>query len=202
MIYRYSYYYNPPNTHYLSKVSRAHGVSWADKIEFQKESYPNEHVLGVYWGYQKLYLVNGSDITPPDRIDWMGGNETSSYDFWSVSWWNSYDLNTISYYELQVSNTLDFSNPDIYYANESTTYSSYEFSDMEHGTYYYRIRAIDTMEHPNYGEWSEILKIVYSEEETPGNPLNPFIIPGYHFLIIIMSSIITIGVIIKKKIKS
>jgi len=200
MIYRYSYYYNAPDIHYYSKVSRAHGVYWADRIEFQREQYSNQHIFGVYWGYQQLYVINGSDITPPDNIDWVTNNNTITYDHWSITWWNSYDLNEIEEYELHVSNMANFSIYDTYLISESESSStSYDFANMDYGVYYYRIRASDTMEQPNLSEWSDILQISYND---PGNG-DPgiFGIPGYQFLILFLSSFAVIGLIIFKKFK-
>lgn len=170
MIYRYSYY--GYDTHYYSKVSRAHGVMWADRIEFQNEYSYSLNRLGVYWGYEQLYIVNGSDITPPDTIEWMNTQKIKEYDYWSISWWNSYDLNGIEDYELIVSETDDFSNYDTYWVSEGEYSStSLEFSDMEYGDYYYKVRTRDTMgldpmEESNIGKWSNILKISYPNPET------------------------------------
>ena len=200
MIHRYSYYYDSPDIHYYSKVSRAHGVSWADRIEFQSEQYSNQHVLGVYWGYQQLYIINGSDITPPDKIEWDTNNNTFTYDHWSITWRNSYDLNDIDEYELQVSNTINFSIYNTCMILESElSYTSHSFTDMDYGVYYYRIRASDMMEQPNLSEWSEILQISYSPPAPDTG--NPFAIPGYQFLVLFLSSFAMIGLIIVKKFK-
>ena len=173
MIYRYSYY--GYDTHYYSKVSRAHGVMWADRIEFQNEYSYSLNRLGMYWGYEQLYIINGSDITPPDKIRWMGADMVRivNYDSWSISWWDSYDLNGIEDYELIVSETEDFSNYDTYWISEPEehSYASLEFSDMEYGDYYYKVRTRDTMgldpmEESNIGKWSNILKITYPNPET------------------------------------
>ena len=205
MIYRYSYYYDSPDIHYYSKVSRAHGVSWADRIEFQSEQGSTQHVLGVYWGYQQLYVVAGSDINPPDKIEWMTSNNTVTDNSWSITWWNSYDLNDINEYELRVSNTVDFSIYDTYMISESElSYTSYSFSDIDYGVYYYKIRVSDTMEQPNLSEWNDILQISYPSPDN-GDPLDngdPFEIPGYQFLVLFLSSFAAIGAIIVKKLKS
>ena len=185
------------------KVSRAHGIYWADRIEFENDF--NQNQLGVYWGYDQLYVINSSDITPPDTIEWMPRsdyNETVNDNSWSISWWNSWDLNGIKEYELIVSKTEDFSEYDTYWISESEEYGmSLDFSDMEHGNYYYKIRAIDNtsfnyFDDPNIGEWSAILKVSYPD---PANPN----IPSFNILIIIgvIGSISVIsGIIIRKRI--
>ncbi|MBA7530306.1 hypothetical protein ES705_22509 [subsurface metagenome] len=210
MIYRYSYYYNsPPETHYYSKVSSATGNMWADRIEFSDSGY--SHIkLGVYWGYDQLYVVNSSDITPPDTIEWMpktGYDKTVSYDSWSITWWNSWDLNGIEDYELIVSETEDFSNYDTYWVSESEySYTSLEFSDMGYGDYYYKVRTrdtmgIDPMEESNIGEWSAILKVSYPDPTNPIDPVDPNGIPSFNPLIIIgiIGSISVISAIVIRK---
>ena len=203
MIYQYAIY----GDNLCFKVSRAHGVPRADRIEFQFEESSNQHVLGVYWGYDQLYVINSSDITPPDTIEWMPRsdyNETVNDNSWSISWWNSWDLNGIKEYELIVSKTEDFSEYDTYWISESEEYGiSLDFSDMEHGDYYYKIRATDNtsfnyFDDPNIGEWSATLKVSYP------NPVDPVRIPSFNPLITIgiIGSISTISaIIIRKRIK-
>lgn len=202
MIYRYSYYYTPPNTHYYSKVSEANGNMWSEKIEFQND-YPYDHYLGVYWGYNLLYVINGYDITPPDKIEWMSTQKIKEHDSWSITWWNSYDLNGIEDYELIVSKTDNFSNYDTYWISESEEYSytSLEFSDMEYGDYYYKVRVRDTMgvdpnEESNIGEWSDILHISYPAPEDVGTPRDK--IAGYPLLFIILSGFISVFILFRK----
>lgn len=204
MIYRYSYYYNsPPETHYYSKVSHATGNMWTDRIEFSDSGY--SHIkLGVYWGYNQLYVVNSSDITPPDTIEWMGGsnyNKTVDYNDWSITWWNSWDLNGIKDYELIISKTKDFSEYDTYWILESEVYSytSIEFLDMEHGDYYYKIRTRDTMgvdpiEESNIGEWSVILKVSYPSPQDEINKQLINILPII-FIVLVVGVIIILGVV-------
>lgn len=188
IIYRYSYYYDSPNIHYYSKVSRAHGVSFADRIEFQDEF---THHLGVYWGYNQLYVINRSDITPPDTIEWMNTQEIKIHDTWSVTWWNSYDLNGIEDYELIVSKADNFSISDTYWISESEEYSytSLEFSNMGYGDYYYKVRTRDTMgldptEESNIGEWSDILHISYPAPIPV--PTDNITIPSFNIMIIFL----------------
>ena len=196
MIYQYATY----GDNLCFKVSRAHGVQWADRIEFQFEESSNQRVLGVYWGYNQLYVINSTDITPPDTIEWMGGsdyNKTVNWDSWSTTWWNSWDLNGIKEYELIVSETEDFSDYDTYLISESEySYTSLEFSDMKYGNYYYKIRAIDNtsfnyFDKPNIGDWSATLKVSYP------NPVDPDGIPIFNLLIIIgiIGSISVISII-------
>jgi len=203
MIYRYSYYYNSPDTHYYSKVSRAHGVSSADRIEFQDDANPFLTTLGLYWGYNQLYVINGSDITPPDTIEWMNTQEIKEHNTWSVTWWNSYDLNGIEDYELIVSKTDNFSNFDTYWISESEEYSStsLEFSDMEYGDYYYKVRTRDTMgldpmEESNIGEWSDILHISYPAPRPVST--DNITIPSFNIMIICFMIIFIIGYKFKK----
>jgi len=204
MIYRYSYYYSTPDTHYYSKVSEANGNMWSEKIEFQND-YPYDHYLGVYWGYNLLYVINGYDITPPDKIEWMSTQKIKEHDSWPITWWNSYDLNGIEDYELIVSKTEDFSSYDTYWVSESEEYSytSLEFSDMEYGDYYFKIRTRDTMgidpnEESNVGEWSDILHISYPSPEDEGTPSNK--IAGYPLLFLIWGVFISF-LILSRKIK-
>lgn len=175
MIYRYSYYYSSQTEeHYYSKVSTTSGVTSPDRIEFQPEHPDN--FLGVYWGYNQLYVINGSDITSPDTIEWMGGARiiNKTVNEWTITWWNSHDLNGIEIYELIVSESESFSNYDTYWVSESEEYSytSFEFSNMSYGDYYYKVRAKDNMgidpkEESNVGEWSDILKVSYPSPEIP-----------------------------------
>jgi len=205
MIYRYSYYYDSPDIHYYSKVSRAHGVSWADRIEFENDF--NQNQLGVYWGYNQLYVINSSDITPPDTIEWMGSLDIiSDYDYWDITWWNSWDLNEIKEYELIMSKTENFSTYDTFLIQESElSYTSFDFLDMEYGNYYYKIRAIDNIDrvnenYPNIGEWSDILHVSYLEPES--EQLLPEI-SGYSILLIGLAIVIvTLLLIIKSKRKN
>ncbi|MBA7530307.1 hypothetical protein ES705_22510 [subsurface metagenome] len=135
-------------------------------------------------------------MTSPDTIKWMGGsncNKTVNDNIWSISWWNSWDLNGIKEYELIVSKTDEFSEYDTYWISESEEYGmSLDFSDMEHGNYYYKIRAIDNtsfnyFDDPNIGEWSAILKVSYPDSESEQE-----IIPGYSILLISLTIGITI----------
>ena len=192
IIYQYAIY----GDNLCFKVSRAHGVPRADRIEFQFEESSNQRVLGTYWGYNQLYVINATDMTSPDTIKWMGGsncNKTVNDNIWSISWWNSWDLNGIKEYELIVSKTDEFSEYDTYWISESEEYGmSLDFSDMEHGNYYYKIRAIDNtsfnyFDDPNIGEWSAILKVSYPDSESEQE-----IIPGYSILLISLTIGITI----------
>ncbi len=190
LIYRYSYYYDSPNTHYYSKVSKIGVNQWIDRIEFQDMQFGYDK-FGVYWvDYNGLFVINGADRTSPEKVEWMGTNENYTSNHWDVSWWNSEDLNGIEDYELIVSETEDFSIYDTNWVSESEIYSytSLEFSDMEYGDYYYKIRARDTMgidpnEESNVGEWSDILYISYPAPVDVGTPNN--IIAGYPLLFLI-----------------
>lgn len=198
MIYQYATF----GDNLCFKVSRAHGVPRAERIEFQFEASSNQRVLGVYWGYNQLYVINSTDITPPDTIEWMPRsdyNETVNDNSWSITWWNSWDLNGIKDYELIVSKTEDFSEYDTYWISESEEYSftSIEFSDMEYGDYYYKIRTTDNarfsyFDDPNIGEWSVILKVSYP------NPKSEQEIPGYSILLISLTIGIIILIILKR----
>ncbi|HEC38087.1 hypothetical protein LCGC14_0762000 [marine sediment metagenome] len=207
MIYRYSYYYNSPDTHYYSKVSKIGINQWIDRMEFQNMQYLDDK-LGVYWvDYYGLFVINGADRIPPEKIEWMSGgvNETVyTVNDWSVSWWNSEDLNGIEDYELLVSKTDNFSNYDTYWVSESEgfIYTSLEFSDMEYGDYYYKIRARDTIgtdssEESNIGEWSDTFHISYPTPESDGIST----IAGYPLLFISVISLVTMLFISKKRFK-
>ena len=203
IIYRYSYY--GYDTHYYSKVSGIKNQGYADEIEFQH--YPNiqeEHFGAYSCGHYGIYVINGADMFPPDKIDWMGGttcNKTVDYDNWIVSWQNSYDLNGIEDYELIISETEDFSNFDTYWVlkSEEHSYTSLVFSDMEYGHYYYKVRAMDTMgrdpqEESNIGEWSDTLKISYLSPEI-GNQITN-ILPAIIISVSIIGVVISIVVYI------
>ncbi len=203
MIYRYSYYYSSPDIHYYSKVSEANGNMWSDKIESQNMQFRDDK-LGVYWGDTNgLFIINGRDCDPPEKIEWMGLiNETIyTVDNWYVTWWNSEDLNGIQDYELIVSESENFTIYDTYWVLESNTssYTSLEFTEMEYGNYYYKIRARDTIgidpnEDANIGEWSNILHIAYPP---PGGNRVPVII-GYPLLLLGLVSFLSIISLITK----
>ncbi|MFX1273630.1 MAG: hypothetical protein ACFFBP_13600 [Promethearchaeota archaeon] len=197
MIYRYSYYYTPPDTHYISRVSRAHGNLHSDKIRFEPIQYMEEN-YGAYWGSNyNLYIINGSDTNPPEKIDWSTSDKTVYVDNWEIRWAPSYDLNGIQYYELWESTSSDFSSYTVYWISSTEI----ELSNKPLGNYYYRIRANDSMdyEESNIGEWSDILTISY-QQRTYSEPEGTTI-PGYPLIVLISGIFVMVTVVLSIQIK-
>ncbi len=197
----YKCYYNGD---YLTKISRAYGNSFSGKIEFM-----SNQEYGVYydtWSFieSNIYVVNGSDITPPETIEWNSFNETIDFNSWHIiDWEKSYDLNGIQDYELLVSNVEDFSIYNTYWIPDdgelSHSYQRYDFSNMGYGDYYYKIRTRDNnLPTSNIGVWSDILKISYPEPEESKETEEPSI-PGYPLILLYAIGIISVIYIIRNQ---
>ncbi len=118
------------------------------------------------WSDGYTFTIDTTPPSPPQLLSPSNGEYLSSSP--QLMWNESTDMYAgVDHYEIQVSTTSDFSNIVV---EDSTLSTSYTLPQLADGTYYWRVRAVDSV--GNIGTWSDVFS--FSIDSTP--PTTPQLI--------------------------
>lgn len=178
---RNSYYYDDEHPlGFYSKVSKIESSSvrlmaYEDSMDTKRKG------KCVYFDrFDGLFIINNKDDESPywEYDDWITPDYNTTDDDWTIRWNVPIDLNIIPGYEIRV-----YMTPDLFGFNQYFTEDTeLTFSDMDYGSYYFKIIVNDSEHYLEMNEAeSGILNINYyvSILDPP-----PFIfIPGFNAIL-------------------
>lgn len=154
-------------------------LRWKVEIEGFKDRSPHLYEISIEYFYSEA--PSKPTISDPGDI-----STTSSVE---VSWSASTDDVAIDHYELQVDSEIIFTTPINSY---NTTELSQIVTGLTNGTYYFRVRAVDTHDLPS--AWSDIVDITVEIPAGLDLPWWAYVIIGGGLLLIIVGVIVIVKV--------
>ncbi len=147
----------------------------------------------ILWGLEAVSVtVPGPPSTPT-----LVGPSAVEDGMIQVNWTAATDDTSILRYQVAISNSSTFTTDiDLVNVSSSTLTHTFDVSGISEGTYYTRVRAIDSEE--NAGDWSNTVTTTYT---IPTIPPPPPAIPGFPFEAIILglAAIIVPVVVIRRR---